>query len=89
MLAFPMKSPETDGAEPPGACGALAKMAGVEPGNGGTLVYFSCLDCADDAARAAQAGGQIIKPKFSIGEHGFISLVANSEENTIGLHSMS
>lgn len=88
MVAFPMRSPEECGGELPGACGALAKMEGVSPGGGGTLVYFSCMDCAEDEARAAAAGGHVIKPKFPIGEYGFISLIADTEGNTVGLHSL-
>lgn len=88
MKAFPMRAPDECGGELPGACGALAKMQGVNPGGGGTLVYFSCADCAEDEARASKAGGQVIKPKFSIGEYGFISLVVDTEGNMIGLHSM-
>jgi len=87
MLAFPMKSPDECGGELPGACGALAKMDGMAPGGGGTLVYFSCLDCAAAEARVADAGGQVIKPKFSIGEFGFISLISDTEGNMVGLHS--
>ncbi|MGJ8697798.1 MAG: VOC family protein [Verrucomicrobiaceae bacterium] len=89
MYAFPMTSPEGCGGELPGACGALVRMEGVNPGGGGTLVYFSCVDCADDEARAKEAGGQVIKSKFSIGEYGFISLVSDSEGNMVGLHSNS
>lgn len=87
MMAFPMHSPDSGGGEFPGACGALVKMDGVTPGGGGTLVYFSCKDCAEDEARAAEAGGQVIKPKFSIGEYGFISLIIDTEGNMFGLHS--
>lgn len=71
-----------------GASGALVRMAGVNPGGGGTLVYFSCDDCADTAARAAASGGQIHRPKFAIGPYGFIALVSDTEGNLIGLHSM-
>ena len=71
-----------------GASGALVRMAGVNPGGGGTLVYFSCDDCADTAARAAAAGGHIHRPKFAIGPYGFIALVSDTEGNLIGLHSM-
>lgn len=88
MKAFPMKAPDECVGELPGACGALAKMEGVNPGGGGTLVYFSCIDCAEDEARAAVAGGHVIRPKFSIGQYGFISLVSDTEGNVIGLHSM-
>lgn len=82
MAAFPMDE------DKPGSCGALAKMHGCAPGPGGTLIYFSCLDCAEEEARAAEAGGDIIKPKFPIGEYGFITLLTDTEGNTIGLHSM-
>jgi uncharacterized protein len=88
MKAFPMRAPDECGGELPGACGALAKMEGVNPGGCGTLVYFSCIDCADDEARAAKAGGKVLKSKFSIGQYGFISLIADTEGNCIGLHSM-
>jgi predicted enzyme related to lactoylglutathione lyase len=84
MLAFPMGEDETP---LPGSPGAICKMDGAEPGVGGTIVYFSCEDCAVTAERAAAAGGTIQAPKFSIGQFGFISIVADSEGNTIGLHS--
>ena len=71
-----------------GACGMLVKMEGVPSGCGGTLVYFACEDCAVEAARATENGGSIFKEKMSIGEHGFISLVYDTEGNMIGLHSM-
>src|SRR5262245_16809463 len=82
MWAFPMKT------EAPGSAGALVHMPGVESKMGGTLVYFHTPDCAVEAERAAQNGGKIFKPKFSIGDYGFISLVNDTEGNLIGLHSM-
>lgn len=72
-----------------GAPGTLCKMEGCSPGGGGTLIYFSCADCSVEAARAADAGGAVLKPKFAIGEHGFISIVTDTEGNVIGLHSMT
>jgi predicted enzyme related to lactoylglutathione lyase len=71
-----------------GACGALVKMAGCPSGGGGTLVYFACDDCAVEAARVATHGGKVVNEKMSIGEHGFIALVSDTEGNTIGLYSM-
>ncbi len=71
-----------------GAPGALVKMAGIPSGGNSTIVYFSCEDCAVESKRAAENGGNIFKEKFSIGEYGFISLVADTEGNTIGLHSL-
>ena len=70
-----------------GATGALVKMEGKDSGLGGTIVYFSCDDCADNESRAVDAGGKIHLPKMSIGEYGFISLVYDTEGNMIGLHS--
>jgi len=71
-----------------GAAGALVRMAGVPSGGGGTLVYFGTDDCAVQEGRVEQAGGRVFKPKMSIGQHGFISLVYDTEGNLIGLHSM-
>ena len=70
-----------------GAPGALCKMEGCSAGAGGTLIYFSCDDCAIEEARAAKAGGTILKSKFAIGEYGFICILMDTEGNTIGLHS--
>ena len=82
MQAFPMNM------EAGGASGALAKMEGCPSGGMGTLVYFSCEDCANEASRVEAAGGKVFKPKMSIGNYGFIALVIDTECNTIGLHSM-
>ncbi len=71
-----------------GASGSLVKMEGKDPGGGGTIVYFSCADCAVEAGRIVDAGGRIHKEKTSIGEYGFIALAFDTEGNMIGLHSM-
>ena len=82
MLAFPMHQDLS------GCTGALVKMEGGRPTGNAVIIYFSCLDCAVEAARAAQNGGKIFKEKFSIGNYGFIALVHDSEGNMIGLHSL-
>ena len=82
MWAFPMELDQT------GTGGALVKMKGFQSGGNSTLVYFGCEDCAVEAARAVKNGGQIEKPKMSIGEYGFIALVYDTEGNMIGLHSL-
>ncbi|MCH7397279.1 VOC family protein [Belliella sp. DSM 107340] len=67
--------------------GALCKTADFKPGPGGTLVYFTCDDCSIEESRVQQAGGQVIQEKMPIGEHGFCSVIIDTEGNTIGLHS--
>lgn len=81
LWAFPMDQ------EKPGSCGALVKMEGKDPGVGGTIIYFSCIDCAEEEARVEPNGGKVHMSKMSIGEYGFISLVLDTEGNMIGLHS--
>jgi hypothetical protein len=76
------------GPEHPGAAGTLAKIKGAEPGGFGTLIYFSCEDCATEEARVVPAGGKIHQSKMPIGEYGFIALVHDTEGNMIGLHSL-
>ena len=83
MMAFPMEQ----GAD--GAAGALVRMDGVPSGGGGTMVYFKCDDCAVEAARVANAGGRLDRPKFPIGPYGTIALAADSEGNMFGLWSMT
>lgn len=71
-----------------GAGGALVKSAYTRPGAGGTLVYFGVQDCATEAARVVAAGGKVIRPKFSIGEFGWVALCEDTEGNPFGLSSM-
>ena len=52
------------------------------------IIYFSCVVCAVEAQRAADSGGKLERPKFAIGDYGFISFVLDTEGNMIGLHSM-
>jgi uncharacterized protein len=63
-------------------------MPGSPSGANSVLVYFTCVDCAVEAAKAASSGGRIEKNKFSIGQYGYISLVVDTEGNMIGLHSL-
>ena len=71
-----------------GASGALSKSEHARPGPGGTVIYFMAEDCAVNAARVADAGGQVIRPKFSIGEFGWVALCQDTEGNIFGLNSM-
>lgn len=71
-----------------GAAGALSKSEHARPGPGGTVIYFSVEDCAVEQARVVEAGGQIIRPKFSIGEFGFVALCQDTEGNIFGMNSL-
>jgi len=74
--------------EASGASGALVISPIAKPGVGGTLVYFSVKDCAQEESRVTKFGGQVIRPKFSIGEFGYVSICQDTEGNFFGLNSM-
>lgn len=82
MLSFPWAEGEKN------ISGALVKMKDMKPGNGGTLVYFTCDDCSVEESRVEHAGGKVFQAKMSIGDYGFCSIISDTEGNTIGLHSM-
>ena len=82
MWAFPMEQTAT------GASGSLVRMPGFPTGKNSVLVYFSCTDCAVEAARVVPSGGRMQKEKMSIGPYGFIALAYDTEGNMFGLHSM-
>ena len=84
MLGFS----NTDAMDKPGSTGALVKMDGVTSGGNSVLVYFITEDCSVEESRVTTAGGKIMKPKMSIGQHGFISICTDTEGNAFGLHSM-
>ena len=81
MFGFPMIE------EAGGAPGALVHMADYGPSGQGTIVYFSCEDCAVEESRVEANGGKVHQSKMSIGQHGFISMITDTESNMIGLHS--
>lgn len=70
-----------------GASGALVKTAFSRPGIGGTMVYFSVEDCSAQESRVIAANGKIVRPKFSIGEFGWVTLCLDTEGNMFGLNS--
>jgi uncharacterized protein len=71
-----------------GAGGALVKSNYARPGVGGTMVYFSAENCSVEESRVVAAGGQVIRPRFSIGTFGWVTLCQDTEGNMFGLHSM-
>lgn len=70
-----------------GAGGALAKSKHGSPGPGGTVVYFNVQDCAVVGDKVPDAGGVVLRPKFSIGEYGWVTLCQDTEGNIFGLSS--
>jgi hypothetical protein len=82
MWAFPMAMGQW------GAGGAIVKMDGMPSGGNSTLVYFSCADCAVEAARIEPAGGKLTREKMSIGQYGFIALGTDPDGNMFGMHSV-
>jgi uncharacterized protein len=72
-----------------GSTGALYEMEGMSAGGNGVLVYFASKDCAVESKKAESNGGKVVKEKSPIGQHGFISLITDTEGNTVGNHSFS
>jgi predicted enzyme related to lactoylglutathione lyase len=71
-----------------GAGGALSKSAHAKPGAGGTTLYFNSEDCAVEETRIDAARGTVVRPKFSIGDFGWLSLCLDTEGNIFGISSM-
>ncbi|MEB2781304.1 VOC family protein [Algoriphagus sp. C2-6-M1] len=71
-----------------GVGGGIAFGPGLEPSTTGSLVY---LNGGDDLSiplsRVEVAGGEIIIPKTSLGEHGFMGQFIDSEGNKVAFHS--
>ena len=84
MMAFPFSMEDL-----PGASGTLVWQEGIPSGGNSTIIYFSSLDCSVEEGRVEAAGGKVLQPKMSIGEHGFMSLMEDTEGNTVGIHSMN
>ncbi len=70
-----------------GATGAIS-VGPEKPGEDGAIPFFGCnVDLQQALDRVTDAGGEVLAPKFPIGEHGFIAFFRDSEGNKIGLHS--
>ncbi len=69
------------------AAGALVQSEGYEPNANGTTVYFTCDDLDNELGRVEENGGQVMFPKMSIGEFGFIAHIMDTEGNRVALHS--
>jgi len=72
-----------------GVGGSITQRPEVSPGTGGTIIYLNVEGDLDGVIkRIPTAGGAVVKPRTSIGEHGFIAIFKDTEGNCVGLHSL-
>ncbi len=75
-------------AEDPGVGGALLADPQRKPSMDGVLVYLDATGKLDAClTRVIPAGGEILLPRTSVGDPGFIAIVRDSEGNCVGLHA--
>lgn len=70
--------------------GALVAAGGASPSANGTVVFLSCgADLQPVLDRVEPAGGKAMMPKTEIEMEGagYFAMFADSEGNTVGLHS--
>ena len=72
-----------------GVGGCVTHGNGNQPHTEGTLVYLNGGEDLDKPlSRVENAGGQVVMPKTSIGENGFIAMFTDTEGNRVAFHSM-
>ena len=59
------------------------------PADGGVLIYLSCPDIDAALDRVGPAGGEVLQARTSIGPHGFIGRLRDSEGNIVALHTQA
>jgi predicted enzyme related to lactoylglutathione lyase len=73
-----------------GVGGGVIQGEGYTPSADGTVVYLNAgEDLSVVSDRVEAAGGQVLLPKTSIGENGFMAYILDTEGNRVGLHSMN
>lgn len=71
-----------------GVAGALIGGPGMKPCTDGVIVFLDAgRDLRGPLSRVVANGGQIVKPRTDIGEHGFIAWILDSEGNRVGMCS--
>lgn len=80
MALFPFRE------EGSGISGALAKGEIYQPTTKGVIIYFRTKDIEEDLKCAEKNGGEVLYPKTSNGELGFVAEFKDSEGNRIALH---
>ncbi|MEB5921572.1 VOC family protein [Franconibacter daqui] len=79
MAVFPHVKPATGG--------ALVKMAGLTPGEQGTVVYLHTPDLQAALEKVQEAGGRCCMPPQALPHNiGKIAMIIDSEGNRVGLH---
>ncbi len=69
--------------------GGLMQSNGFNPSKDGTVVYLNGgEDLSMPLSRVEPAGGEIVMPKTSIGQNGFMAQFIDTEGNKVALHSM-
>lgn len=68
--------------------GAIVQNNIMQPSSSGAIVYLNADNQIEQILqRIEPAGGQIVLPRTSIGDPGWIALFIDSEGNQVGLHS--
>ncbi len=80
MAFFPFDSSKS------GITGALAKGEIYKPTIKGVLIYFSVESIDDVLQKVKDSKGEMLYPKTSVGEYGFVAEFKDSEGNRIGLN---
>lgn len=80
MALFPFEEENT------GISGALAKGEIYKPTNDGVVIYFNTENIDKTLKIAIESGGQMLYPKTSNGDLGFVAEFEDSEGNRIALH---
>jgi hypothetical protein len=69
-----------------GAAGTLIQGDGYSPSHDGTLVYLHVDKIEPTLKAITTAGGKILMPRTSIGQHGFVARFEDTEGNRVALH---
>lgn len=69
-----------------GISGALAKGEIYKPTNDGVVIYFKTENIDKTLKLVIESGGQILYPKTSNGDLGFVAEFEDTEGNRIALH---
>lgn len=70
--------------------GSLVESENNKPSTEGCRIYLNANPNMDVVMEKVEAaGGKVLMPKMSIGEHGNIAFILDTEGNNIGIHSQA